>query len=168
MADGKAGEFRLVPSAAESGLNTDRTDTSTLIDAMAHVPGTRSSKPNWWKRVGLLVGVGWVIVLAYLLLTGDPPDFWFEDIGLVDGPVHVLAGLVTGLVAYLLFVGRAHAGPLALGVTVVLLLGLEIVQDVFTERGYEASDVLLSLVGAGAGVGAGWVGRWVVGRLRRE
>lgn len=135
---------------------------------MAHVRENKSRRPKWWKRAALLVGVGWMIFLAFLLLTGDPPDFWFEDIGSVDGPGHVVAGLVTGLVAYFLLVGRAHAGPLALGVTVALLVGLEVVQDAFTDRGYESSDVLLSLGGAVAGVGAGWVGRLVAGRLRAK
>ncbi|NNC92343.1 MAG: hypothetical protein HKN80_07590 [Acidimicrobiia bacterium] len=135
---------------------------------MTDIPRTKSHKPNRWKRVALLVGVGWMIFLGYLLLTGDPPDFWFEDIGSVDGPGHVAAGLVTGLVAYLLFLGRAHAGPLALAATVALLLGLELGQDAFTDRGYESSDVWFSLLGAVAGVGAGRVGRWVAGRLQAE
>jgi hypothetical protein len=133
---------------------------------MAYNRKTNSDRPNRWKRVALLVGVAWVIVLAYLLLVGDPPDFWFEDIGSVDGPGHVVAGLVTGLVAYVLFAGRAHAGPVALGITVSLLIGLEFLQDAFTDRGYEFSDVALSLVGAVAGVGAGAVGRWAARRLR--
>jgi len=135
---------------------------------MAHVPKTKSRRTNLWKGAALVVGAGWMVVLAYLLLTGDPPDFWFDDIGTVDGPGHVVAGSVTGLVAYLLFVGRSRAGPMALGVSGAVLVVLEFVQDVFTDRGYESSDVLLSLAGAVAGVGAGWVGRWVVGRLRGE
>ncbi len=133
---------------------------------MTDTPDTDITRPSWWKRFGVLAAVGWVVVLAYLLLVGDPPDFWFEDIGEVDGPGHVVAGLVTGSVAYLLLARRRRAVVVAIVVATALLVGLELVQDLFTDRGYERSDVLLSLVGAVAGVAVAWAGRALTSRMR--
>ncbi len=127
---------------------------------------TDALKPNWWKRLGLLAAAGWLVALAYLLLTGDPPDFWFDDIGTVDGPGHVVAGFVTGLVVYLFLARRRRALVLAMLITAALLIGLEVVQDVFTDRGYEQSDVVLSLVGAVAGVAAAGAGVALASRRR--
>ncbi len=130
---------------------------------MTHRNQQRSSR---WKRIGLAIALAWVAFLAYLLLSADPPDFWFDDIGAVDGPGHLAGGLVTGLVAFLLVARRRWAVALALGGTIGLLLGLEFIQDWFTDRGYETSDVALTVVGAVAGVTGGWVARSIVQRLR--
>jgi hypothetical protein len=118
----------------------------------------QSKRRPWWKPAALAFGAAWVAFFAYLLLAADPPDFWFDDIGTVDGPGHVVGGIVTGVVAYLLVSRRRRAALLALGSTLVLLVGLEFLQDRFTSRGYETSDVVLSVVGAVIGVGAAWLG----------
>lgn len=55
-----------------------------------------SRRRSWWKPAAIVVGVMWVGFLAYLLLTADPPDFWFDDIGTVDGPGHMVGGVITG------------------------------------------------------------------------
>ncbi len=106
----------------------------------------------------------WVGFLAYLLLVADPPDFWFGDIGTVDGPGHFVGGVVTGAAAYLLLARRRRAVLLALGGSLALLVGLEFVQDRFTGRGYETSDVVLSVAGAVIGVGIAWLGHILLKR----
>ena len=114
----------------------------------------------------MLLG-GIMLLVAHaprILLAADPPDFWFDDIGAVDGPGHVVGGVVTGAGAYLLLSRHRRAALLALGSTLVLLLGLEFLQDRFTSRGYETSDVVLSTVGAVIGVGAAWLGHRMMGR----
>jgi len=121
------------------------------------------SRP-WWKPVIVVLGIVWVAFFAYLVLSADPPDFWFDDIGTVDGPGHVVGGAVTGAGAYLLLARRRRPVLAALLSTVVVLLGLEFLQDRFTTRGYETSDVVLSVVGAVIGVGAARLGHWVRGR----
>jgi peptidoglycan/LPS O-acetylase OafA/YrhL len=121
-----------------------------------------------WRRIGIAITVAWVVVLGYFLLTADPPDLWFEDIGAVDGPGHLAGGLVTGAVAYLFMARRRHGVVLAAGVALVFLIGLEFVQDRLTARGYEHSDVVLSIIGALAGVGVTWAGRAAAVRLRSK
>jgi VanZ family protein len=111
-----------------------------------------------------VAGVLWVGFFAYLLLAADPPDFWFDDIGTVDGPAHVVGGMVTGAGAYFLLARRQRPVLAALVATIVFLLGLELLQDRFTSRGYETSDVVLSVVGAFVGVGAARLGHRLLGR----
>ena len=122
------------------------------------VPSDQAKRRKRWILTALVLGVVWVAFFAYLLLAADPPDFWFEDIGTVDGPGHVVGGVVTGAGAYLLLARRRRAALVALASTLVLLLGLELLQDRFTSRGYETSDVVLSVAGAVIGVGAAWLG----------
>lgn len=110
-----------------------------------------------WKRVGFFAAIIWLGVLSYFLLIGDPPDFWFDDIASVETPGHLIAGVVTGLIAYLFLAKRPRPVVTAMGVTIAILLGLELLQDLLSSRGYERSDVALSVVGAAAGVGAGWI-----------
>lgn len=131
---------------------------------MTEMPTQR--RPNWWKRVGLLIAVSWVVFFGYLLLAADPPDFWFEDIGSVDGPGHVVGGFVTGFLVSRFVARRRRPFLLAVAVAVAFLVGLEVVQDLFTDRGYERSDVVLSVVGAGAGVASGQWGLAAARRLR--
>ena len=128
------------------------------------VPSDQAKRRKRWILTALVLGVVWVGFFAYLLLSADPPDFWFDDIGAVDGPGHVVGGLVTGAGAYLLMSRHQRAALVALGSTLVLLLGLELLQDRFTSRGYETSDVVLSIVGAVIGVGAAWLGQRMMGR----
>ena len=128
----------------------------------------RSKPRSWWKPAAVGLVVVWVGFFAYLLLAADPPDFWFDDIGTVDGPGHVVGGVVTGVIAYLLLARRRRAALMALLSTVLLLGGLEFLQDRFTSRGYETSDVVLSVVGAVIGVGAARLGHRVSDRRRRD
>lgn len=109
--------------------------------------GTRT-----WRLVGVIVAVVWVAVFAWLLFADDPPDFFWDDIAQVDGPAHFVGGATTGVIAYLLVSGRRRAFVLALVVTAAVLLGLELLQDLFTSRKWEASDVLLALAGGLVGV----------------
>jgi hypothetical protein len=127
-------------------------------------PTDQAKSRSWWKPVVVGLGIVWVAFFAYLLLAADPPDFWFDDIGTVDGPGHVVGGAVTGAGAYLLLARRRRRVLAALLSTVVVLLGLEFLQDRFTTRGYETSDVVLSVVGAVLGVGAARFGHWIRGR----
>ena len=108
-----------------------------------------------------MVAAVWVVVFAYLLFVEDPPDFFWGDIALVDGPAHFVGGATTGVIAYLLVVGRRRAVPLALALTAAVLLGLELFQEVFTSRKWEGSDVGLALAGGLTGVIGGLlVRRW--------
>jgi hypothetical protein len=125
-----------------------------------------SRRRSWWKPAAIVVVVMWVGFFAYLLLAADPPDFWFDDIGTVDGPGHVVGGVVTGAGAYLLLAGRRRPVLVALPAALVVLVGLEFLQDRFTSRGYETSDVVLSVVGAVTGVVAARLGHWFVKRNR--
>ncbi len=120
-----------------------------------------SHRTGWWKGFRLVLAMVWLAFLAYLLLAADPPDFWFDDIGTVAGPGHVVAGFVTGFVVCALVAGRKRALLTAFGITLLVLIGLEVVQDRFTDRGYQSSDVTFSVVGAVLGVGAGRA-RWIV------
>jgi hypothetical protein len=124
----------------------------------------RTKSRSWWKPALVVVGIAWVAFFAYLVLAADPPDFWFDDIGTVDGPGHLVAGAVTGAGAYLLLARRRRPVLGALLSAVGVLLGLEVLQDRFTTRGYETSDVVLSVVGAVIGVGAARFGHWLRGR----
>ena len=79
-----------------------------------------------WKATAVALAIVWVGFLAYLLLVSDPPDFWFDDIGTVDGPGHLVGGVVTGGGGVPAVGSAARApGVAALGSTLVLLLGLE-------------------------------------------
>lgn len=111
-----------------------------------------------------MLGAVWIAFFAFLLLAADPPDLWFDDIGTVDGPGHVVGGVVTGAGAYLLLAGRRRPVLVALLAALGLLVGLEFLQDRFTSRGYETSDVVLSIGGAVIGVGAAWLGHRFVKR----
>ena len=128
------------------------------------VPSDQAKRRKRWILTALVLGVVWVVFFAYLLLSADPPDLWFDDIGRVDGPGHVVGGVVTGAGAYLLLSRHRRAALVALGSTLVLLLGLELLQDRFTSRGYETSDVVLSVVGAVIGVGAARLGHRMMTR----
>jgi VanZ family protein len=128
------------------------------------VPSDQAKRRKRWILTALVLGVVWVVFFAYLLLSADPPDLWFDDIGAVDGPGHVVGGVVTGAGAYLLLNRHRRAAQVALGSTLVLLLGLELLQDRFTSRGYETSDVVLSVVGAVIGVGAARLGHRMMNR----
>jgi hypothetical protein len=117
-----------------------------------------------WKTAAIALSIVWVGFLGYLLLASDPPDLWFGDIGTVDGPGHLVGGVVTGAGAYVLLARHRRAVLLALGCTLALLLGLEFVQDRFTGRGYETSDVVLSAAGAVIGVGIARLGHVLMKR----
>ena len=132
---------------------------------MTHQTETTRNRLSWPKRVGLLFALVWLASLIYLLLVGDPPDFWFDDIATVDGPAHIVAGFVTGAVAYVALAGGPRPLLRAFVVTVVFLVGLELAQDLFTDRGYEWSDVTSSIAGAVAGVIGGRAGVALVRRF---
>lgn len=123
-----------------------------------------SSRTRTWQRMGLAVGVLWVVFFAWLLFADDPPDFFWDDIAEVDGPAHFVGGLTTGVIAYLLTARLRRGVFLALALTAAVLLGLELVQDVFTSRRWEASDVLLALLGGLAGVAGAFGIRRLFGR----
>lgn len=120
--------------------------------------------PPWWKWAAGVLAALWMGFFAYLLLAADPPDFWFDDIGTVDGPGHVVGGMVTGAFAFLLVRRRTAAVLLAVVLALAALLGLELLQDRFTDRGYEASDVVLSAVGVLIGAGGAWLVRQMMVR----
>jgi len=117
-----------------------------------------------WRALGLGVAGLWIAFFAYLLLAADPPDFFFDDIADVDGPAHFLGGATTGVIAYLLLLPRRRPVLASLGVSIGLLLALELIQDWFTSRSWEASDVVLAVAGALVGVGLAAA----VVRLRRR
>ena len=122
--------------------------------------GESHSRP--WRRIGLVVAVLWVVAFAYLLFVDDPPDFFWDDIAVVDGPAHFVGGAVTGMIAYLLAAGRSRRILLALVGMAVVVVGLEVLQDVFSSRRWENSDVALALVGGLVGVfGSQLVGRFL-------
>ena len=123
-------------------------------------------RPGRATLIGLVAISAWVAFFAYLLLAADPPDFFFDDIATVDGPAHFVGGATTGLIVYLLVARRPRAIPTALTITIGLLLLLEFVQDRFTSRRYEASDVLLAVLGALAGVGLAVAGAAIIRRRR--
>ncbi|MBT8215420.1 MAG: hypothetical protein KJO17_01070, partial [Acidimicrobiia bacterium] len=104
-----------------------------------------------WRIWALVIGGVWVVVFGYLLFAADPPDFFWDDIAEVDGPAHVVGGITTGVIAFVLVADRRRALWLAFGGSVAVLVLLEVAQDVFTDRRYEASDLGLALVGAAAG-----------------
>ena len=108
-----------------------------------------------WRRIGIVVAALWVAAFAYLLFVDDPPDFFWDDIAEVDGPAHFVGGAVTGGIAFLLSAGRRRAVLMALGAMVVVVVGLEVLQDVFSSRKWENSDVGLALAGGIVGVVGG-------------
>ena len=112
--------------------------------------GESTSRP--WRRIGIIVAALWVAAFAYLLLVDDPPDFFWDDIAVVDGPAHFVGGVVTGVIAYLLAANRRRAVLTALVGMVVVVVGLEVLQDLFSSRKWENSDVGLALVGGVVGV----------------
>lgn len=113
----------------------------------------------------MVVAVLWVVAFAYLLFVDDPPDFFWDDIAVVDGPAHFVGGAVTGVIAYLLAADRPRAVLLALAGMAAVVVGLEVLQDVFSSRRWENSDVGLALVGGLVGVlGMRLVGRVLEGR----
>ena len=59
--------------------------------------GESTTKP--WRRIAIVVAALWVVAFAYLLLVDDPPDFFWDDIAVVDGPAHFVGGAVTGVIA---------------------------------------------------------------------
>lgn len=126
---------------------------------------TTNQPSRAWRVFGVAVAVGWLGFFAYLLLAADPPDFFFDDIADVDGPAHFLGGATTGVIAYLLLARRRRPVGTALLVSIGLLLALELIQDRFTSRRWEASDVLLAVAGALVGVAVAAVG---VGLRRRS
>lgn len=111
-----------------------------------------TSRIRTWQWIGLVVGLVWVVFFAWLLFADDPPDFFWDDIAQVDGPAHFVGGLTTGVIAYVLTARLRRAVVAALALTAVVLLGLELLQDLFTSRRWEASDVLLALLGGLVGV----------------
>ena len=111
-----------------------------------------TSRTRAWQRIGLVVGVVWVGVFAWLLFADDPPDFFWDDIAQVDGPAHFVGGVTTGVIAFLLTARLRRAVMGALALTAAVLVGLELLQDLFTSRRWEASDVLLALLGGLVGV----------------
>lgn len=127
-------------------------------------PPTKPRIP--WKRIGLVAAVAWVAVLAYFLLVNDPPDLWYNDIAEIEGPGHVLAGVVSALIAYYFLAHRSRPFLTAFGVTIAFLLALELVQDLLSpsnRSGYELSDVALSVIGAAVGIAVAWVARRLFG-----
>lgn len=128
----------------------------------------RKKLPPRWKWAAGALAALWMGFFAYLLLAADPPDFWFDDIGTVDGPGHVVGGIVTGAFTLLLVRRRTGAVLLAVVLALAALLGLELLQDRFTDRGYETSDVTLSAVGVLIGVGGVWLVRVLMARLGKR
>ena len=127
----------------------------------------RSTRWPPWRIWALVVGAVWVALFGYLLFAADPPDFFWDDIAEVDGPAHVVGGITTGIIAFVLVADRRRAVWLAFGGSVAVLVLLEIAQDVFTDRRYEASDLGLALVGAAAGVAVAAVVGWRFQKARR-
>jgi hypothetical protein len=100
----------------------------------------------------MIVAVLWVLFFAYLLFADDPPDFFWDDIAEVDALAHFVGGVTTGVIAFLLVAARARALALGLAITASVLIGLELIQDLFTSRRWENSDVGLALLGGVVGV----------------
>jgi hypothetical protein len=113
---------------------------------------TGESHSRQWRRIGLAVAIVWVLFFAYLLFADDPPDFFWDDIAEVDALAHFVGGATTGVIAFLLLSARPRAFAVALVATASVLVGLEVLQDVFTSRRWENSDVGLALLGGGVGV----------------
>ena len=110
------------------------------------------STTKQWRRIGIIVATLWVAAFGYLLLVDDPPDFFWDDIAVVDGPAHFVGGAVTGVIAYLLAANRRRAILTALVGMVAVVVGLELLQDLFSSRKWENSDVGLALLGGIVGV----------------
>ena len=113
---------------------------------------TGESHTRQWRLIGIVVAAVWVVAFAYLLFVDDPPDFFWDDIAVVDGPAHFVGGMVTGVIAYVLAAGRPRRLMLAVVGMAGVVVALELFQDLFSSRKWENSDVGLALAGGFVGV----------------
>jgi|SRR5579859_353569 len=104
--------------------------------------------PLRFKRIWIVIGIGFVILVVYLSLTPDPPD-----LGAPEG------SKIGHLLAYgwlMLWFAQFHraAGPRLLLAAALCALGiaLEYLQGMTDYRGFEYSDMLINSTGIAVGL----------------
>jgi hypothetical protein len=106
------------------------------------------SMPLRFKRIWIVLGIGFVALVVYLSLTPDPPDLGAPN-GLKIG--HLLA--YGWLMIWFAQIHRA-AGPRLLLAAAFCTLGiaLEYMQGMTDYRGFEYSDMLINSTGVALGL----------------
>ncbi len=119
----------------------------------------RQTATSPWPRVLLAVAAGvWLVVFVDLLLTAGLPRVPLVDNGHLSTLGHLVGGFLLALQLALLLPDRrspwiAAGGALAL--TLVFVVGIEVVQELRPVRAYEFRDAAADVVGAVTGTLAG-------------
>jgi VanZ family protein len=104
--------------------------------------------PLRFKRLWIIVGIGFVLLVIYLSLTPDPPELGAPE-GLKIG--HVLA--YCWLMIWFAQIQRATRHRLLLAATFCALgVALEYLQGMTDYRGFEYSDMLINSAGVALGL----------------
>lgn len=110
------------------------------------------------------------IVMGSLMSSGVMTRF---PPGISPGMTHLLAYTALGGLMALALHGRRHGVLLALGITVLIGMGVEFSQMLVPVRTFSFFDLGMNVIGAGIGVLVGWffgvlVGRWGGGMVNRD
>ncbi len=119
----------------------------------------RQAATSVWPRVLLaLAAAAWLAVFADLLLTAGLPRVPLVDNGHLSTLGHLVGGFLMALQLTLLLPDRRSpwvAVGGALAVTLVFVVGIEVVQELRPVRAYELRDIAADVVGSLAGSVAG-------------
>ncbi len=111
-----------------------------------------------WPRIVLGIAAAvWLAVFANLLLTTGLPRVPLVDNGHLSTLGHLVGGGMLALQLALLLPDRRPlaATGVALAVTLVFVIGIEVVQELRPVRGYQFQDAVADVIGAVGGTLAG-------------